>query len=72
MISLNNTQQLVFITEASVYCAVRSGSLNKMDYVSFLKDLQINKYYTLMFTYQSCIGILVLNCMTRRLGREHD
>jgi hypothetical protein len=45
MISLNNTQQLVFIfiTEASVYCAVRSGSLNKMDYVSFLKDLQMNK-----------------------------
>ena len=58
--SLNNTQQLVLITEASVYCAVRHGSLNKMDYVSFLNDLPLTKYYTLMFSYQSDIMILVL------------
>jgi len=33
--SLYNPQRPAFITEvASVYCAVRPGPLNKMDYVS--------------------------------------
>jgi len=36
-ISLYNSQRLAFLTEeASVYCAVRPGPLNKMDYVFFL------------------------------------
>ena len=35
---LRNTKWLAFITEvASVYCAVETGSLNKMDYISYLK-----------------------------------
>ena len=37
MISLYNLQRTAFITEvSSVYCAVRLGPLNKMDYVSSL------------------------------------
>jgi len=39
VISLYNTNWLVFITEAeSVYCAVRTESLNKTDTVSSLKS----------------------------------
>jgi hypothetical protein len=38
IISLHNVNWLVFITEAeSVYCAVRTGSLNKTDTVVYLK-----------------------------------
>jgi hypothetical protein len=38
IISLHNINGLVFITEAeSVYCAVRTGSLNQTDTVSSLK-----------------------------------
>ena len=38
IISLYNINLSVFITEAdSVYCAVRTGSLNQTDTVSYLK-----------------------------------
>ena len=38
IISLHSTDLSVFITEAeSVYCAVRNGSLNQTDTVSYLK-----------------------------------
>jgi len=39
IVSLYSINWLVFITEAeSVYCAVRIGSLNQTDKVSFLKS----------------------------------
>ena len=38
VISLYSINLMVFITEAeSVYCAVRTGSLNQTDTVSYLK-----------------------------------
>lgn len=58
--SLHNTQHLVLITETRVYCVVRHWSINRMEYVSFLKYLPLTKYYTLMFSYQPDVRILIL------------
>jgi hypothetical protein len=54
IISLNSINLLVFITEAeSVYCAVRTGSLNQTDTVSFLKgNIQLME---LLYTIISCL-----------------
>jgi len=50
--SLYNHQRPAFITEeASVYCAVRTGSLNKMDYVLSLNG-QLLIYLYVMYKYR--------------------